>query len=344
MRMRLFAASCAVCAASLLCGCDDGGRAKPEPTGVAYELVLIVPEQIYSGELKDTLVSILEGSTPLLPQHEPMFRLSVIHSALKEYNLFRSRLIVTIDPKSDLRIDQMANTPAANQVEVRVTGPDAHSLAEFLGANRQQLTDLFVENELRTEMARLQGQHAQMVTDSMQHQFGHTIYVPVGIRASKLGKDFFWAGTNLNDKDLNYVYYSYPWNGEPLAEADLVAMRDSILRINIPGAQPGQYMQTSRYVRSNENENENDNAATSDDGEGIPMVVSRARIINNVYVMELRGLWDVRGAALGGAFISQARIDTAAQRVLVNEGFIYSPHSPKRALLRQMEAAIRTFK
>ena len=66
-------------------------------------------------------------------------------------------------------------------------------------------------------------------------------------------------------------------------------------------------------------------------------------MIHNKVVQEVHGLWELKNGALGGPFVALERVDTAAARVLVCEGFVYSPHSPKRDLLRQMEAALRTF-
>lgn len=43
-----------------------------------------------------------------------------------------------------------------------------------------------------------------------------------------------------------------------------------------------------------------------------------------------------------GHFVSLSRIDTARHRVIVAEGFVYSPGTPKRDLLRELEAALRT--
>ena len=77
--------------------------------------------------------------------------------------------------------------------------------------------------------------------------------------------------------------------------------------------------------------------------DGQPLINSRARTLFNVYVQEVHGLWELKDGALGGPFVALERIDTAARRVLVTEGFVYSPHSPKRDILRQMEASLRTF-
>lgn len=43
-------------------------------------------------------------------------------------------------------------------------------------------------------------------------------------------------------------------------------------------------------------------------------------------------------------FVSLARVDTAAARVVVAEGWVYSLPTDKRDLLRQMEAALRTLR
>ena len=103
-----------------------------------------------------------------------------------------------------------------------------------------------------------------------------------------------------------------------------MAKRDSVLRENIPGSQPGQWMQTARI-------------------DGRPLVLARTRTIYNKERLELRGLWELRAGALGGPFVALASIDSIRRRVEVVEGFVYSPHSPKRPLIRQMEAALRTF-
>lgn len=316
------------------CGSKDGQvQQKPQSRGLPYELVLIVPEPIYRGELKDTLEAVLKGSTPVLPQHEPLFRLDVAYADgnLTPWRTFRNRLLVEIDRKAASPTMGVAKDPVARpQLEVKVTARSAHDLAVFIGEQRQRLTDLFVDAELDREAARLRTKYSRMTADSLR-RFGHRICVPEGLRASKVATDFLWTGTNLNDKDQNFVFYSYPWSGQPLTTAQFVQKRDSAMRTNIPGAQVGQYMQTATLP------------AAADSSVRVPLIVVRQRVIGGHSVQEVHGLWEMRGGALGGAFVSLERIDTLARRVLVTEGFIYSPHSPKRNLLRQMEAALRTF-
>ena len=309
---------------------------KPLSRGLPYELVLVIPRGLYTGELKDTLDAVLMGSTPVLPQHEPMFRLDVAFTDanLTPWRTFRNRLVVDVETgQGSAQMGVALDAVARPQIEVKLTAATAHELAEFIGAQRQRLTDLIVDHELECEAASLRRTFSRMTADSLQ-RWGHTVCVPAGLRAAKVGRDFLWTGTNLNDKDQNFVYYSYPWDGRPLTTERFVAAHDSVLRANIPGARAGQWMQTARA-----------NAGKSGEPSetGRPLVIVRTRVINKKVVQQVHGLWELRAGALGGPFVALERVDTAACRVVVCEGFVYSPHSPKRDLLRQMEAALRTF-
>lgn len=320
----------------LLCSCGSNGsnngksEHKPSSRGLPFELVAIVPRTAYQGALEDSLETVLKGSTPLLPQHEPMFRVNIAFtdSNLTPWRTFRNRLIIKIDESmTKPSIGVARNVVARPQIEVMVAGPSDSILAHFIGGNRQRLTDLFVDSELEWQASQLRRKHSKMTYDALKTLCGHTICVPQGIRASKTGKNFLWTGTNLNDKDQNFVFYSYPWNGQPLTPRQFVVKRDSAMKANIPGSAPNQWMQTALDPDSKQ-----------------PLVLTRMRTINHHVVQEVHGLWEMHNGALGGAFVSLERVDTANALVLVTEGFIYSPHSPKRNLMREMEAALRTFK
>lgn len=303
---------------------------KPTSRGLPFEMVMIVPRAAYEGELCDTLEAVFKVSTPLLPQHEPLFRVNVTYTDanLTPWRTFRNRLIIKIDKSLKQPAMGVArNEVALPQLEVMVEGPSTHILADFIGENRQRLTDLFVDAELEWEAAQLRRKHSKTTLEALRDVSGHTICVPTGLRASKRAKDFLWTGTNLVDKDQNFVFYSYPWNGQPLSIGQYVAKRDSAMKANIPGSEPNQWMQTACDPESRQ-----------------PLVMSRTRILNKQYVLEVHGLWEMHNGALGGAFVALERIDSAHGLVLCTEGFIYSPQSPKRNLMREMEAALRTFR
>ena len=51
----------------------------------------------------------------------------------------------------------------------------------------------------------------------------------------------------------------------------------------------------------------------------------------------------MRNDAMGGPFVCYVYPDEKNNRLLVAEGFVFSPEEKKRALVRGLEAALQTF-
>ena len=58
----------------------------------------------------------------------------------------------------------------------------------------------------------------------------------------------------------------------------------------------------------------------------------------------MRGLWFMRNDCMGGPYVSHARVDTEANRVVVVEGFVYAPEKMKRGLIRRLEGSLYTLR
>jgi hypothetical protein len=93
------------------------------------------------------------------------------------------------------------------------------------------------------------------------------------------------------------------------------------MRVNIPGGHEGQWMETDARTLSY-------NQRTDPESGVLQMVV--------------RGLWDMKGDAMGGPFVSYIQLDTLNERLLVSEGFVFAPNKKKRALIRELEAALQS--
>lgn len=65
-------------------------------------------------------------------------------------------------------------------------------------------------------------------------------------------------------------------------------------------------------------------------------------VVKGDYGFEARGLWQMENDMMGGPFVAHARVDRANGRIIVVEGFIYSPEKLKRNVMRQMEASLYT--
>ena len=316
----------------LLAGCGSSASDKPRivaSKGLPSELLLVVDKAVWQSDVADTLMAITQSDVPGLMQHEDYFRVTRIFSPyyVQKYTTMHSQLFVTLDgnlkkPLLGVSYDVVARP----QIQVTVSAPNLDELRRFLSTRAPQIRQLIGEAQLDMRAAQLRKRYSQQAAQDLKAVMGYTICAPENIRATKKGKRFLWAGSNLNEKDLNVVVYTYPWDGSEVRTPEsFVSRRDSVMKANIPGSEPDQWMQTTRI-------------------DGRPILTSVLRPMNGQLTQEVHGLWEMRNGALGGPFVSLVRIDSLASEVIVAEGFVYSPSTDKRELLRTVEASLRTLR
>ncbi|MCD8318083.1 MAG: DUF4837 family protein [Paraprevotella sp.] len=315
----------------LLASCGNADKKTPlSPSqGLPGELLLVVDQSIWNTNARDSLEDVLKGGMPGLPQYEPIFRMMRLfpQDFSGKYALMRNILEVRMDPKANgVEMGAAYNVEAVPQTYVSIKAHDIAALNHFLMTKRDVITGLFTESELKWEAGRLKTKYSKLVDDASRKIFGYTVKVPSDIEKVKNAEHFIWASTDRLDQDMNYVCYSTPLADSTVWLSDRwVALRDSAMQRNIPGEKPDQWMTTT--VES-----------------GKPLVMQRAvRLPDGKTVYEMRGLWEMHNGGIGGPFVSLAYPDSAHGRMLITEGFIYSPDSHKRDLVRRMEAALRTF-
>lgn len=297
--------------------------------GLPSELLLVVDPEVWNSDLADSLTQLLKGPVPGLMQEEPFFRLTrVLTPNFKPaYSTLHSQFFVRLDPSlAEPVMGVSRNVVSRPQIRVTLAAPSLDVLRAYLykygSLARQHLADAQIE----MRAAQLRRKHSKRVAADLDSVLGLSIMAPTDMMATKKRDHFLWAGTNRNEKDLNLVVYSYPWDGTEIRTPEhFVSHRDSVMQAHIPGSQPDQWMQTTRV----------------DDR---PIVFSEIRTLRGRRIQEVRGLWQMRNGAMGGPFVSHVVIDTAATRVVVAEGFVYSPSTDKRDLLRTLEASLSTLK
>lgn len=317
---------------AMMCACSsrqaETTRTVPS-MGLPSELLLVVDAQVWASDLADSLTHLLKGEVPGLMQSEPFFRLTRIPTQhyTRSFVTMHSKLFVKIDPQLSRPIVGVShNVTAAPQIEVTMAAPTLDDLRACIYNKGMAVRQVLADAQLDMRAARLRRKFSQRVDTDLRKVMGYSICAPEDIRATKRAEHFLWAGSNRNEKDLNLVVYSYPWDGTDVCTAEnFVTKRDSVMQQHIPGSTPEQWMQTTRI-------------------DGRPIIFSERRDIDGRHVQEVRGLWEMRRGALGGPFVSIVSIDSAAARVVVAEGFVYSPSTDKRDLLRMVEASLRTLR
>ena len=288
----------------MFAACNGRHSVLPSSSGTPFDVILM-------GDSGDIVRQVLETDVPGLPQCEPLFHVTTADQKQTSTatKLARSIVIVDIDPKQYTRVSvrQEKNVYATPQTVVHVHAPSADALRQYLSTDRTLLR-MLVRHEYTAEIARLQSHHNPKAEAVIRQMFGCTMSVPSTMTASKQGKNFIWLSDNSAYGMTNICIYTSE-------------NRDSVMRINIKGETDDMYMTT------------------------VAGSITRQRVYPRGQTVDVtRGLWEMKGDAMGGPFVSHTVRDSLSGKTIVAEAFVYAPSMPKRNLLLRTEAALYTLR
>lgn len=330
MRKTVLSVFLCLLAAVSSCHSDEQGKkpgtAKGASTSAPYELLVVCNKDWLKTANGDALKDIVNAEIPCLPQSESYFRTTTIDPVHfnRSFMFYANILKADVSPKYAAAECKIARDVYARpQIIVSLTAPDQASFAALCQQHKQQILDVFNQAELQREIRLLDKTFSGIVQRQAKHQFRCDIHAPEAINAIKVGKDFFWASSEGEHENyLNLCMYAYPYTSPKTFTLDYyLAMRDSVMRENIAGMTEAEYMSTDHRV-----------------------VLSRDISVDGHYVQEVRGLWQMENAPMGGPFVSYSQVDTLRRRIIVVEGFVYAPGKDKRNFIRELEAALQTFR
>ncbi|MBP6231170.1 MAG: DUF4837 family protein [Paludibacteraceae bacterium] len=307
-----------------LSACDQKSL-KPTITGSAFEVLLVADEPIVASVAGQALVAILNQDMYGLPQSEPLFKISrTSHSGFT--NLLRpARNIVMLDISdnySRTRISTQNDVWAAPQAVVKITSNSIEEANEAIVKYKESIINFLVTAERERSIAYQKRYSDKDAIKKVEEKSGIKMVLPKGMNRFKEEENFLWIANSGEEVRQNIVIYSYPYTSkETFTRENLLAKRDSVMLLWIPGPTEDSYMATEYRVE--------------------PPVLNEISI-NDQYAAELRGMWRVQGDLMGGPFVNITRLDEKNQRVVTVEAFIYAPTRNKRNAIRQLEALLHT--
>lgn len=269
-------------------------------------------EVVVAGDSCGIVAGALSRAVEGLPQPEPSFDIALPARTRLEGAalLARNIVLVNIDSArfSRTSVRYGRDVYASGQIVVYVGAPSAGRLrADLRGSD--VLVRLLRLHELAAAIDRLRRKHNPSMEDRVRRMFCVDICLPPDMTASKAGRDFMWMSNNSPTVMQNICIYSVPGTA---------CSRDSVMRANIKGETDAMYMATV---------------------EG--SVTERRTTVGGVPAVERRGLWEMRGDAMGGPFVSYAMRDPRGGTLVV-EAFAFAPGTGKRNVMLSLEAALLT--
>jgi hypothetical protein len=298
---------------------------KPNVGGKAGEMLVVMDDKIKTSPGGVELQNLLRETYLGLPQSEPHFKMSVApHRSFTNFmKTIRNVVIVTV--KSDVKketVKYYKDRWARPQAVVGITAKDTAGLRRLVDENQLKILSYFNKAERDRFIASYKKYPNAELVERIDSAFKVRLNVPTSQNNKKLLDSFVWMQEDADWGFQGMFVYEFPYIGEgTFSKEYLLNKRDSILNKNVPGPSEGSFMTTEHRF---------------------PVLYKKASINGNE-VVELRGLWKVQNDLMGGPFILQAHLDKKNNRVVITDGFVYSPEKPdKRDKIRQMEALMYT--
>ena len=136
-------------------GCKDNDGKKttylPSISGAAYEVLLVIDDSLYRTPAGEAMYYVLNAPTPILPQPEPMFKMSKV-APIHFDNLLkatRNIVFVEVNPNkyTQAKINLSRNRWANTQALATVVAPDNESLKNLLETSGSTISDYFIMAE-----------------------------------------------------------------------------------------------------------------------------------------------------------------------------------------------------
>lgn len=330
---------------ALLSSCSPSSEQSnlPAASGRAGEMVVVIDSLHWQGEVGKTVRQVLAQPIPGLFPQEPLFTL-LPHRPIKINSLVkraRHLIIIHILNNRQSAGRQLARyfTTAALQ-KMQKSPPLFYHLQRDVFAKGQTILYLFSQNESLLiknlqkygekfvhYLQHLESQRlAQMLfKDAVKplaqeilnrHHFHITI--PQGYQLAVDAAQFVWVRKpGESDKNIFIAYKDY---SDTLLYEQIIQWRNQIVQ---------------KYIRK-------DSTVYMITESLVPTYHTTINF-HHTRAIESRGLWKLTDLSLGGPFLSYAWADEKQGRWYYIEGFVASPGTKKRALLREMEVILRTF-
>lgn len=311
----------------ILSSCIDKDRKgiKPMVSGKPGELLLVIDPFLWESAVGDFFIELCNEPFEALPVDEPKYDLIHIpsNSFNKIFQAHRNIFLTKISSQhKEPRIIVQRDLWAYPQLVVNLIGPNDTSMITYLKENREKMLSLLEIDERNRTFNNYKKNRAKGIDELLKTGHGVSISVPAGYDVGVDSSNFVWLTHEVADMNQGVLIYYYPYTDTNTFTPEyLLSMRNKFTRKFVPGPTEGSYMKT----------------------EPAYPVIFKEMVKDGKYMVELRGLWRLEKAFMGGPFISHTMLDEKNNRIVTVEGFVYAPRLDKRNYIRELEAILQSF-
>lgn len=336
-------------------GCSEAAKESrrkdllPTARGEADEIILVVDSTQWVDtlglgvELKKTFLSPMLG----LPQDEALFNVSKVspqrlNSVLKSAK--NMVFVMTLDSRTaDSRVlqkyftDQSLNQIkrdtsifmraqkdlfAKGQTVLFLFSSSEALLAQKINYNRSAIREFFETSTRESIKSQIFNSTQKQLAARINENHNVDLTIPFGWERARDLKNFVWLRKMDAETEQSIFIYYEPYRDQGIFNK-IGEFRDKITRRNLYDGE-----NTDVYIKRQDI---------------IPVFTERVNF-NGHFAVEARGLWKISDNSRGGPFLSYTIVDEESGLIYYIEGYVDSPGTRKKNLVRELEAILSTFK
>lgn len=296
-------------------------RNKEQTSGSINSISVIIDDQLWNGEVGDSIRNKFASPVIGLPKEEPLFTINQYPIRLLEGFTTNSRNILVVKKEPENRFEIVENEFASPQNVFHISGKTATGILQIMEENSAEI----IQKMRQTEIAENQRiiDTSLINTQKITNKFNIGIRIPKGYHYAISRKKFVWLKKEITSGNMSILVYQVPISALKNKQNiinNIIRIRDSIGNRYIHGTASGTQMVTED---------------------------SYAPYLFNIKIkgketFETKGTWELRKDFMSGPFINYCIVDLDNARVLVLEGFCYAPSKEKRNLMFELESIIKS--
>lgn len=295
---------------------------QPQPvSGKPNTISIIIDDQLWYGEVGDSIRNKFASPVWGLTQEEPLFTINQYPARLLEGFVTDSRSIIVVKKAATDKFE-IIRSKALPHNTFRIYGKSVDDIICCIEMNGSQIIKLIRDAEI--EKIQQDNSKALLNPAVLKNKFHIDLQIPVGYEYMLHKKNFIWLKKEIISGNTSLLIYQVPIKQLTKSSdivGNIVKMRDSI-GLYIKGREPNTQMIT---------------------GEAYAPYFSTISL-DGKKTFETKGTWELKNDFMTGPFINYAIVDEANKRILVIEGFCYSPSNQERDLMVELEAIIKSVK
>ena len=290
-------------------------------TGKINTISVIIDDQLWNGEVGDSIRNKFASPIIGLPQEEPLFTINQYPTKLMEGFMTDSRTIIVVKKQSATGFKIVKNQYASPQNVFHISGIASFDILKILEENAPKIIQIIKATEI-LETQRIIN-HSFIDIKVIKTKFNISLKIPFGYLYALKKPNFIWLKKETMSGNTSLLIYQASLNlikKKSNLIVNIIKMRDSIGNLYIRGTEPEARMITE---------------------EGYAPYQIRINLTGKE-AFETKGTWELENDFMSGPFINYVILDPEYNRILVLEGFCYSPSGSKRDLMHELESIIKS--